>query len=232
MMIFDIDMIHKNFLDVQSHFGEINNKINCQRDFFGDDVIAQLLCAYQHINKRLVRGTRRNFLDYHTMLELNAIVLTGVDPKRRKESKGFLEETEKKYARYFEDLAKWYKRHEESGDDPFKIAAGLYVRVLARPQLFIEGNHRTGALIANYHLMISGNMPFILTPPNAVEFFNLASDVKFKKEDIKSRFKRATGWRDELSRMTSFLRGNTGAFACPSRPAMDKGMAPIVPDVC
>jgi hypothetical protein len=50
---FDIESIRLNFLDVQSHFNEINGQLNCQRDFFGDEVIANLLHAYQFINERL-----------------------------------------------------------------------------------------------------------------------------------------------------------------------------------
>ena len=36
-----------------------------------------------------------------------------------------------------------------------------------------------------------------MTPDNAVEFLNLASDVKFTSKDIGSKFRRAMGWRDE-----------------------------------
>lgn len=215
---FDVDSIHRNFLDVQRHFHDINERLDCQRDFFDDEVIGNLLNAYRYVNQRLAKNPKKHMIDYDVMLELNAIVLTGIDPLRRKEYRNFLKETEKKSLHYIDDLMKWYERHQHSDDNPHEIAGGLYVRILAQPQLFIEGNHRTGALVANYHLLMAKQQPFILTTANAVEFFNLASQVKFQDTSIKSRFKRATGWHDEKARMSAFLKENANAFTCPSPP--------------
>ena len=47
-------------------------------------------------------------------------------------------------------IAAWIWKHAEKGDHPFKIAAETYVGILGRPQLFVEGNHRTGSLIASW----------------------------------------------------------------------------------
>lgn len=216
-LAFDIGKIHSNFLDVEYHFEAINQRLNCQRDRFAGEVIANLLQAYRYINARLVEKPKERKIAYADMLELNAIVLAGIDPMRRMEYRGFIVETERKTARYINGFMKWYKRHASEDEDPYNVAAGLYVRILSQPQLFIEGNHRTGSLVANYHLLMSGKQPFILTPDNAVEFFNLASDVKFPDTSIKSKFKRATGWGDEKARMRDFLASNGGDFTqiCP-----------------
>ena len=60
----------------------------------------------------------------------------------------------------------------------WRRAAGVYIRILSEPQLFIEGNHRTGALIMTYLLAREGRPPFVLTEKNAREYFNPSSVFK------------------------------------------------------
>jgi prophage maintenance system killer protein/ribosomal protein S15P/S13E len=213
---FDVDTIHANYRMVQADFGRINSIISCQRDAFDDSVVRNLMLAINYLNAHLKTAAKDHLLTPRNMLELNAIVHLGLSRDARKEYKGFLRQTEDKFQKYFPDLITWYRRHERENDDPYKIAAGLYVRILAAPQLFFDGNHRTGALIANYYLMTKGHQPFVVTTENAVEFFNLASDIKFKKKDIRSKFKRAVGWRDEVQAMRDFLIGNAQPFITPT----------------
>jgi hypothetical protein len=37
----------------------------------------------------------------------------------------------------------WYALHDS--ESVWKRASGVYIRVLSEPQLFLEGNHRSGA---------------------------------------------------------------------------------------
>ena len=53
-----------------------------------------------------------------------------------------------------QDLVEWYAGHR--GESAWDRAAGVYVRILSKPQLFIEGNHRTGALLMSYILLRDG----------------------------------------------------------------------------
>ena len=55
---------------------------------------------------------------------------------------------------------------------PWRRAAGVYVRILSEPQLYIEGNHRCGALIMSYLLAREGKPPFVLTVDNAKAYFD------------------------------------------------------------
>ncbi len=157
-------------------------------------------------------------LSWQDMIELNIIVHLGIHHEARRAYHGFIDDTEQQFEAQFPSLMKWYERHEYRETNPYKVAAGLYVRVLAHPQLFVEGNHRTGSLMISYYLLMKGRDPFVLTPHNAVEFLNLASDVKFKKENIGSKFKRAIGWHDELTRMRIFLERNTLPFTTEVMP--------------
>lgn len=46
------------------------------------------------------------------------------------------------------------------------------------PQLFLEGNHRTGVLIVSYMLALEGCPPLVLTPENAHAFFDPSTAIK------------------------------------------------------
>jgi len=215
---FDIHKIKENYKRVINDFDRINELINCKRDRFDSFIARNMLHAYDHINKRLASKPGRGLLSWKEMLEVNMLVHLGASGDHRNDYYGFVKHTEERFEARFPMVMKWFDRHEHQEDDPYKIAAGLYVRILSQPQLFIEGNHRTGSMIANYYLMLKGENPFVMTPDNAVEFLNLASDVKFTSEDIRSRFKRAIGWRDELARMRIFLKENALPFTTDVMP--------------
>lgn len=211
-LFFDVDRIYSNYQLVQADFDRINRTIACARDGFDGTLVNNLMLALDYLNNHLESAGKERLLKPEELLELNAIIHLGISSEVRREYKSFLKQTEDKFYKHLPNLIAWYKRRERDNDDPYKIAAGLYVRILAAPQLFFDGNHRTGALVANYYLLTKGLSPFVLTTSNAVEFFNLASDIKFKKKDIKSKFKRAVGWRDEVQSMRDFLIQNALPF--------------------
>ncbi|MFY9657661.1 MAG: Fic family protein [Methylocystis sp.] len=215
---FDINKIRENYNLVIDEFDRINEIISCKRDKFDSFIARNMLHAYHHLNKHFAANPGGVMLSWKELLELNMLVHLGADSDRRNDYYGFVKHTEERFEERFPPVMKWFDRHEHQDEDPYKIAAGLYVRILSQPQLFIEGNHRTGSLVANYYLMLKGQNPFVMTVENAVEFLNLASDVKFTSEDIGSRFKRAIGWRDELARMRDFLSKNTQAFTTDVMP--------------
>ena len=52
------------------------------------------------------------------------------------------------------------------------------MRILSQPQLYFEGNHRTGALMMSYVLARDGKAPFVLTVQNAKAYFDPSSLIK------------------------------------------------------
>ncbi len=64
------------------------------------------------------------------------------------------------------------------GDHPLKIAAEIYVSILGYPQLYIEGNHRTGSLIADWITVYHGFPPFVLSVDNAIAYFAPSAEIK------------------------------------------------------
>ena len=114
------------------------------------------------------------------LLELNTIVLCGTAPEERRRFHRHIEATE---AHFYEvvgggirEIMEWYDRHR--GDDPWRQAAGVYVHALSEPQLFIEGNHRTGSLIISFMLVRAGKPPFIVKPDNAKGYFDPSTLIR------------------------------------------------------
>jgi hypothetical protein len=121
------------------------------------------------------------------ILELNNVVHYGFDMKLRLEYNCAIEGNSQKFAENIEPINKWYKRHMKGEPHPLKVAAEVYVAALGFPQLFIEGNHRTGNLIANWISMYYGHPPFVLSPENAVAYFKPSKEIK--------RFADKSTWR-------------------------------------
>ena len=73
-------------------------------------------------------------------------------------------------------MVEWHAGH---ADEPaWSRAAGVYVRMLSTPQLFIEGNHRTGVLVMSQILMSAGLPPFVLSVANARAYFEASTALR------------------------------------------------------
>ena len=122
------------------------------------------------------------------MLELNHIVLCGRDSKVRLEYTPHITETRRRFYQNVQPIKRWYQKHKD--ESALKVAAEVYVGILSRPQLYIEGNHRTGSLIATYLLLTRGSPPFVLNVENAVAYFQPSSQIKFSdKTSFKGRLR-------------------------------------------
>ena len=64
----------------------------------------------------------------------------------------------------------------------WRRAAGVYIRILSEPELFIEGNHRTGALVMSYILARDGHPPFVMTVDNAKAFLDWSTYFTTKRK--------------------------------------------------
>lgn len=125
-------------------------------------------------------------------LELNTTVLCGTDPVERAEYARHRQTTEQRFYEEqdggIRDLVEWYQGRD--GESVWMRAAGLYVRLLSRPQLFVEGNHRTGALAISYILLGGDEPPFVLTPDNAATYFDPSTVIKnIEKQGLTMRFR-------------------------------------------
>ena len=112
------------------------------------------------------------------MLTLNDRVHYGTDTPLMAEFSTAIESNVEKFNAQIDPIANWYWRHAGQGDHPYKLAAETYVSIVGEPQLFIEGNHRTGSLIANWINLHAGYPPFVLTVDNAIDYFAPSAAIK------------------------------------------------------
>lgn len=178
----ELDRIEESLRDVQEHFEEINSKLLMRREPLTDQIIGNLLEGYAYVDELLEAGIEvfsPSGID--NILELNHIVLCGSDDSLRLEYGPHLLETRRRFAAGIDEVAGWYerKRHKSA----YRRAAGVYVLSVSQPQLFLEGNHRTGALVASYILVQEGLPPFVLTRKNATEYFNPSTLIKYRHKE-------------------------------------------------
>jgi hypothetical protein len=196
--VLNLAAIESALRELQRVFPEINRGLLDHRDRLDDEVLLNMLDGYAFVD-RLISERVDIFEMGHSSywLRLNATVLCGTDTAKLARHHRMLDATE---ARFYEepgagigDVMNWYSFHR--GKDVWRRAAGVYNRILSEPQLFIEGNHRTGALIMSYLLAREGQSPFVLTRKNAKGFFDPSSVVKKtkKKQFVgEIKFKRLT----------------------------------------
>ena len=205
----DLKAIEQSLRDVQREFPKINERLYSRRDPMTDDVLDNMLAGYTFVDRAVADGIDLFTLRYATaLLELNHIVLCGLNEQVRQEYQTHLETATQRFYEQEEfnidDILRWYYRHEN--ESPWKRAAGVYVRILSQPQLYIEGNHRAGALIMSYILAREGKAPFVLTVANAKAYFDPSTLVKTTR-------KTATTLLTKLPRLkkrfAEFLRAQT-----------------------
>lgn len=181
----NIVAIEAALVSVQREFPRINASLTARRDPLNDEVVANMVDGYRRVDDWLAKG-----IDLFTMgksvhlLELNRIVLCGDNSRPHDCSAKQLKLTEQHF--YEADsggvgaLMDWLELYQHIS--VWRRAAGVFTRVLSQPQLYLEGNHRTGALLMGYLLAREGLPPFVLTVENARHFFEPASLIKKRKK--------------------------------------------------
>ncbi len=181
----NLPAIEASLRELQRKFPQINKELFDRRDPLDDEVIENMIKGYALVNRLILDGVDIFAMgQLHHWLDLNAVVLCGVDPGVRARHHRLVEATE---SRFYEepgggirDIMNWYELHR--GKSVWRRATGVFIRLLSDPQLFIEGNHRTGGLVMSYLLAREGRPPFVLSAKNAREFFNPASVIKKTKK--------------------------------------------------
>ena len=119
------------------------------------------------------------------MLEVNHRVHYGVNDSLRYEFRKAIDATTEKFSRQVVPIRSYYKRKMKHGASTYHIAAEIFIAIVGMPQLYIEGNHRSGSIIASWVNLVNEKPPFVLTVENALAFFEPAQKIKnFDKKSL------------------------------------------------
>lgn len=175
--------VERSLIRVEKDWKKIDDeldrrKIGRKDTPFDSDLREKMMSAYEYLDG-LLRKNIKPFSDESLgeMCELNNLVHYGSDSRLRREYWKAIDANFKKYCRNIGPIADWYDGHMEP-PHPLKVAAEVYVAILGYPQLFIEGNHRTGSIISSWVDMYYGHPPFVLSSENAVAYFKPSAEIK------------------------------------------------------
>lgn len=204
----DLAAIEISLREVQDNWQAIDDeldrlKIGRKDTPFDAALRERMMAAYRYLDGLVAAGAEPftpGTLKH--VFELNELVHYGSDAALRKEYAKAIQATRDKVRHTAGPVNAWYHRHKRRGTPALKIAAEIYVSILGYPQLFLEGNHRTGSLIASWIDLIYGLPPFVLSVDNAIAYFAPSAEIK--------HFVNTTTWRGR-ARLPKY-RKRFGAF--------------------
>jgi len=198
----DLAAVHASLGSLQRDWHEAFSSLSVARDPLDDRVVDNMLAGYSFVDALVT--SRIDVLapgNSKHLLEMNSLVLCGTSPARREDYRRHIQATEHRFyeerAGGVEDLVEWYARHRD--DAVWSRAAGAYVRMLSRPQLFIEGNHRTGALLMSFILVWSGRPPFVLSADAAPAYFDPSVSISHLDKKSPTTYFQLSRVRDRIA---------------------------------
>lgn len=211
--------IEASYQEVLRNWEAIDNqldeyKIGRKDTPFDKGLMDNLLSAWEFIDY-FIRTREYGLLSRKggpDMLEINHRVHYGEDYALREEYRKAMDATTEKFSRQIVPIRKYYKKHMQGEPSVNQVASEVYIAILGQPQLYIEGNHRSGSIVASWINMAHNKPPFVLTVDNAITFFRPAQTIKnFNKRSMwrsvtklpkyKADFKRF--WKDHCDKRFS-----------------------------
>ena len=180
----DLVEIDASLKMVEMHWTEIDDELELRgigrKDTpFTATVRMRMMSAYSYLDTLLSQQIPPFSPEsIRHMLLLNQRVHYGTDQQLLSEYVKAVEATSEKFYQHIGPIQRWYELHQQRGDHPLKLAAEIYDSILGYPQLYIEGNHRTGSLIANWITVYDGFPPFVLSTDNAIAYFAPSAEIK------------------------------------------------------
>lgn len=181
----NLDAIETSLRAVQADFERINQTLDTPRDPLSDAVLERMLLGYEQVDRYLAEGADL-FAPGNSklLLELNVLVLCGHDVRVRNECASQIAATTEHFYANSEGgvaaLVAWVRGL--NGVPVWRRAASTYIHILSQPQLYIEGNHRTGSLVMSWTLAREGKPPFVLSVDNAKAYFDPSALVKSSRK--------------------------------------------------
>ena len=180
----NLDNIAASLKTVEQHWTEIDDELEVigigRKDTpFNAIVRTRMMSAYKYLDILLSQQMRPFSPEsIQHMLLLNHRVHYGTDRRLLSEYIKAVDATSEKFYQHIGPIQQWYEKHQKWGKHPLRLAAEIYVAILGYPQLYVEGNHRTGSLIANWISVYYGHPPFVLSADNAIAYFAPSTEIK------------------------------------------------------
>jgi hypothetical protein len=176
--------VEQSLIRVEKNWKKIDDELDLRKigrkdTPFNADIRAKMMNAYELLDNLLRNGIEPFSKEsLEEICELNNLVHYGLDSRLRQEYVKAIVANSKKYYKNIDPIINWYENHMKKEPHPLKVAAEVYVAILGHPQLFIEGNHRTGSIISSWINMYYGYPPFVLSLKNAIPYFGPSADIK------------------------------------------------------
>lgn len=171
-----------------------------------EDATRRLLAGYRAVDALLAeRVDIFGYGESERILELNHMVLCGPSPERRVQYASHIAATR---CHFYDDprggvaalMGRYGRARRHS---PEMLAAEIYVQAVSAPQLFLEGNSRTAALLASYCLARAGRPPLVVTTATLREYHLLGERcARLHRDGITGML----GFGFSVSKLAHFIR--------------------------
>ena len=177
--------IETSYIKVLRNWEKIDNlldahKVGRKDTPFNKPLMDNLLTAWDYIDFFIRKRDYELLSQYGgpDMIEVNNRVHYGEDYLLRDEYSKAIKATTEKFSKQIAPIRKYYKKHIKSERSVNKVAAEVFISIVGQPQLFIEGNHRSGSIISSWINLAHDKPPFVLTVENALTSFEPAQMIK------------------------------------------------------
>jgi hypothetical protein len=202
----DLKKIEESYAEVLRNWQAIDDQLDTlhigRKDTpFDATVMENMLIAWDYLDFFIRKKDYSLLSDKGgpDMLEINHRVHYGLDGTLREEYRKAIKATAEKFTSRVGPIRKYYRKKNAAGTSVNKLAAEVYIAILGMPQLYIEGNHRSGSIVASWINLVHKKPPFVLSVDNAIAFFQPAQEIKkFDKRSVWRSFTKLPKYRKDF----------------------------------
>jgi hypothetical protein len=188
----DLKKIAESYATVLKDWKKLDDELDLQKigrkdTPFDKTVMENMLTAWEYMDY-FIRKKDYDLLSPRggpDMLEINHRIHYGLNKILREEYQKAIDATTEKFSSQVGPIRNFYRKNKSSHTSTNKVAAEIYIAILGMPQLYFEGNHRSGSIVASWVNLVNKKPPFVLTVDNAMAFFKPAQEIKkFNKNSV------------------------------------------------
>lgn len=184
---FDLSAIADALHGLRNHMHHVNLRLDNHHPALNRDCVEQIVQAYSMIDHYLAEDLPLFSMGQsREVLAVNHCVLFGQENTLNPDYHKALKASEKHFygvaGSGIGGLVDWYSRNREQA--VWRLAAGVYLQTVGPPQLFLEGNHRTGVILANYILARANQAPLVIDHQLAPTWFEMTEIVRSRRRSL------------------------------------------------